>query len=129
MLRWQGGVAAKPIRKKYLQVPANFILQLESRRTTAIAPSTRSRFGVNVLDPNFRTSLGKRKIYIADEDLPTELFDQAKEIISGPHSSSEMDDATAKELRRKAQSVATKAEDVIIRVLGTTLFPANGHGS
>lgn len=44
-------------------------------------------------------------------------------IISGPYVSSEMDDTTAQELRRKAQIVATKVKDVIIRALGAVLSP------
>lgn len=34
-----------------------------------------------------------------------------------------MDDTTAQELRRKAQIVATKVKDVIIRALGAVLSP------
>ena len=100
----------------------DFALRRESQPTTVIAPSNRSRFGAG--HPNFRTALGQRNIYIADEDPPTQLLTRATKIISEPHESSEMDDATALELRRIAKSMATEGEDTIIRKLGDRFFPS-----
>ena len=97
-----------------------FALRRESRPTTEIAPSNRSRYEGRY----FRFLLGKRNIYIANGEPPTEMITRAKGIISQPYDSSEMDDATALELARIVKSIATENEDILIRELGLPLFPA-----
>lgn len=97
-----------------------FALRRESRPTTEIAPSNRSRYEGRY----FRFLLGKRNIYIANGEPRTEMITRAKKIISQPYDSSEMDDATALELARIAKNIATENKDIIIRELGLPLFPA-----
>ena len=97
-----------------------FALRRESLPTTEIAPSNNSRYR----GKHFRASLGKRNIYIASEERPTELITRAKRIFSQPYDSSEMDDATALELERIINSIDTENEDILIRDLGLPLFPA-----
>ena len=100
-----------------------FVSRLESKDTSAIAPSKRSKVAVSVGDSNFRSSLLLRNILI-NEDLPVPLLKRATEIISNPNESFEMDEDTALKLKRIAKRVATKGEDALIQQLGILLFPA-----
>lgn len=75
-------------------MPGAFASRLESKRTSAIAPSDRSKVGISVWDSNSRYLSSLHNIFII-EDLPTPLPKRAKEIISTPRESSEMDKDTA----------------------------------
>lgn len=97
-----------------------FGLRRESLPTTEIAPSNKSRYRAK----HFKLSLGKRNIYLLNRELPTELITRAKMIISQPHDSSEMDDATALGLERILMGIDPENEDIVIRELGIPLFPA-----
>ena len=72
----------------------------------------------------FRPLLAKYNIVILKEDPPAVLIEQANKIISPPGSSFEMDEATARELRREFLGVAEDTESEFVRKLGPRLFPA-----
>lgn len=97
--------------------------RLESKDTSAIAPSKRSKVAVSVGDSKFRSSLLLRNIII-NEDLPAPLVKRATEIISSPNESFEMDEDTALKLKRISKRVANKGENALIQQLGIQLFPA-----
>lgn len=103
-----------------------FALRHESRCTSAVAPSNASKGNktIGVARPDFRTVLGDHNIYIGEEDPTAPLLKQAKKIISEPHQSSEMDDATVLLLKTNLKRVAAQGEDALIGVLGIHLFPA-----
>lgn len=125
---WLSGCAQLAEREGLLESPSEimpssarvFVLRRESLPTTEIAPSNKSRYR----GKHFRASLGKRNIYIAREERPTELITRAKRIFSQPYDSSEMDDAIAPELERIINSIDTENENILIRELGLPLFPA-----
>ena len=101
-------------------------LERESRYTSAAALSNASKgnktIGVARLD--FRTVVDDYNIYICEENPTAPLLKQAKKIISEPHQSSEMDDATVLSLKTNLKRVAAQGEDALIGVLANKLFPA-----
>lgn len=103
-------------------------LRRESRCTSAFALSNASKGNktIGVARPDFRTVLGDYNIYICEENPTAPLLKQAKKIISEPHQSSEMDDATVLSLKTNLKRVRAQGEDALIGVLGIDLFPAMG---
>lgn len=98
-------------------------LRHESRRTSEVALS-KTKVVMKVTNSEFRTALAERNIYIDEEDPSTQLVTQAEKIMSEPHDSSEMDDATVVLLKDALKTVATGSEQALIYGLGTKLFPA-----
>ena len=80
---WTNACAQLAEREELLESPSEnmpssarvFALQHEGRPATAIAPSDISEYK----DTKFRNSLGKRNIYIAKENPPTELITRKKD--------------------------------------------------
>ena len=107
------------------QSARDFLSQRQSRSTTAIAFSnaTRSSF-IAAHETKFRTILDKHNIHIHYKDAPSQIIKRAREIILPPNSSFEMDDVTAKELKRTLINSMEKGEDVFVREVGPRLFPA-----
>ena len=107
------------------QSARDFLLQHQSRSTTAIAVSnlTRPSF-IAAHETKFRTILVEHNIHIHYKDAPRQIIKRAREIILPPNSSFEMDDVTAKELKRTIINTMEKGEDVFVREVGLRLFPA-----
>ena len=101
-------------------------MRRESRCTSAITLSNASKGNktIGIARPNFRTVLDDYNIYICEENPTAPLLKQAKKIISEPHQSSEMDDATVLSLKTSLKRVAAQGEDALIGILANTLFPA-----
>ena len=96
----------------------------DSLSRTGTAYSRSIATAVSVHNSNYERSLALRDIYIECIDPPVELMRRAMEIISRPRASSEVDDATAEELIRKARELRKENEDTIISGLGTRIIPA-----
>lgn len=107
------------------QSARNFLSQLQSRSTNALAYSNAIRPSfIAAYETKFRTILDKHNIHIQYNDAPSQIIKRAREIILPPNPSFEMDDVTAKDLKRTVRNSMEKSEDFFIREVGLRLFPA-----
>lgn len=77
----------------------------------------------SVKDTDYRKALGYRNIYIECEEPPVGLMKRAKEITMGSRSSPEVDEATAREVKKTSRQLGTKNEENIIQELAPSVIP------
>ena len=97
---------------------------LPSPLDTATTSSGRSvKSTLSVHDPDYRRSLGYRNIYIEKIDPPSELMQRARNIISRPRKSPEIDHATIAGIRKNIRKNQDKGEEDVKIQIAACVIP------
>lgn len=105
--------------------PANILPSPHGSFPSTISSSRKSvKSTASVHDTDYHHSLRCRNIFIEREDPPVVLMRRAQNIISRPRASPEIDDAAAKEIKKKARRLRDEAEDIIAKQLAPHIISA-----
>jgi hypothetical protein len=97
---------------------------LDSLPSSGSSNSKKSeKYTASVHDADFQRSLRYRNVFIEHEDPSKQLMERAQKIISRQRASPEIDDATAREIRKKARKYRNDGEDAITKKLAPYLIP------
>jgi hypothetical protein len=116
----------KPLRELDIAPEGDMALPSsdDSGASTALTSGKSDKSSVTPYDSDFRNSLVYRNIYINRKKPPMELIRRVREIITGPRSSPEADEATAEEVKDKSRELETENEEDIIQQLATRVISA-----
>ena len=95
--------------------------QLPSPGVTATACSRKSTASVH--DTDYRETLEQYHIYIMEEKPPSELVEQAMNIISRQRETPEIDDAAIDQLRETMRGLQNRGEEEVKNKLGAVIIP------